>query len=63
MKSELQLCAELATEVSALRLLRKRTLSKTLWKKIGSRVFYTQKGEHAVRNELMKEMLSGSSQH
>ena len=50
-------------EVSALRLLRKHTLPKTLWKKIGSSVFYTQKGEHAVRNELMKEMLSDSSQN
>ena len=40
------------------RRIRKRSLSKSSWKKIGNKVFYTNNGEHALRNEIMKKIFS-----
>jgi len=57
MKSEIQLCEELSMDKRVLRGIRINSLSKTLWKKNGNLIFYTVKGEHALRNEIMKKIL------
>ena len=57
MKSEIQLCEELSMERRVVRGIRLNSLSKTLWRKNGNLIFYTEKGEHALRNELMKKIL------
>lgn len=58
MKSEIQLSEELSMERSVLRRIRKNSLPKTLWRKKGRLIFYTDKGEHALRNEIMKKILA-----
>ena len=57
MKSEIQLCEELSMEMGVIRGIRINSLPKTSWRKNGNLIFYTKKGEHALRNEIMKKIL------
>ena len=57
MKSEIQLCEELSMDRGVLRGIRMNSLSKTLWRRNGNLILYTTKGEHALRNEIMKKIL------
>ena len=63
MKSEIQLSEELSTKKGVLRRIRKNSLPKTLWRKKGRLIFYTDKGEHALRNEIMKKILVDASRN
>lgn len=58
MKSEIQLCEELGMDRRVIRDIRMNALSASLWTKEGNRVVYTQEGEHALRNEIQKELAS-----
>ena len=58
MKSESQLCNELGLEYRTISSIRKKFISKSLWTQIGNLVYYTDKGEHLLRNEIQKKVLS-----
>ena len=52
-KSEIQLSEELGINVSYIRNIRKKFLSRSQWTKSDDMVYYTKEGEHSIRNELM----------
>ena len=72
MKSELQLCEDLYSRhlrkfgyqlphiIKTVRNIRSKSLAENLWLKRGKIAFYSQDGEHAIRNEIMKKILFSS---
>ena len=58
MKSETQLCEELGMDRRVIREIRMNALTADSWTKEGNRVVYTESGEHALRNEIQKELAS-----
>ena len=57
-KSEIQLCHQLGMDKRLERRIRQKSLSKNSWKKIGNKIFYTNNGEHALRNEITKKIFA-----
>ena len=58
MKSEIQLSEELGMDRRVIRDIRMNVLTANSWTKEGNRVVYTESGEHALRNEIQKELAS-----
>jgi hypothetical protein len=58
MKSEIQLSEELGMDRRVIRDIRMNVLTADSWTKEGNRVVYTKNGEHALRNEIQKELAS-----
>ena len=58
MKSESQLCHELGLDTRSISVIRKKLLSKTMWTRVGTVVYYTGRGEHRLRNEIQKKVLT-----
>ncbi|MAK46846.1 MAG: hypothetical protein CMI24_06295 [Opitutae bacterium] len=57
-KSEIQLSKELGLNLNFIRNTRKKSLARSLWTKSQNMVFYTEQGEHSIRNELMKRIFA-----
>jgi len=58
MKSETQLCHELGLNTRSISVIRKKFLSRTMWTRVGNLVHYTARGEHRLRNEIQKKVLT-----
>ncbi len=58
MKSETQLCNELGLNPRSISVIRKKYLSRTMWTRVGTIVYYTNRGEHRLRNEIQKKVLT-----
>ena len=58
MKTEIELCEELGMDRRIVRKIRENALSATSWTKKGNAIVYTKDGEHALRNEIQKELCS-----
>ena len=57
MKSETQLGFELGIDKKTIMSIRKKSLSRTCWFTKENSIYYTQQGEHALRNEIQKSVL------
>ncbi len=57
MKSESQLCLELGIDKRIVKRIRTNTLSQSLWKRYKKSIYYTDDGEHTLRNEIMKHVM------
>ena len=57
MKTELQLCLELGIDRRTLSSIRKKKISRDSWFRKANSIYYTQKGEHIMRNEVQKSVL------
>lgn len=57
MKSESQLCLELGIDKRIVKRIRTNTLSQSLWKRYKNSIYYTDDGEHTLRNEIMKHVM------
>lgn len=57
MKTEAQLCLELGIDRRTLMSIRKKKISRDSWFRKANRIYYTQKGEHIMRNEIQKSVL------
>ena len=57
MKTETQLSLELGLNKRTLSSIRKKNLTRDYWFKKADAIYYTQKGEHILRNEIQKSVL------
>ena len=60
MKSESQLCIQLGVDRSVIVGVRNKLLPRSSWYNLDSIVYYSDKAEHKLRNELQKILLSSS---
>jgi len=57
MKSESQLSIELGVDKRTIKQIRVSKLSPNSWKRYRNSVYYTDVGEHNLRNEIMKKVM------
>ena len=58
MKTEKELSEELGMDRRVVREIRTNALSASSWTKEGNAIVYTEEGEHALRNQIQKELCS-----
>ncbi len=61
MKSESQLCIDLGVEKKVVVGIRKKLLPRSSWYRDKKNVYYSDKAEHRLRNELQKILLASCS--